>query len=234
MTPRIKNIAIILAAALILSAAAYQIYLRLPSSSAGNRKIIKYEVPFTTQSPFAKWSDSRQQDGCEEASALMAFSWAKGIKTIVPAQAEKEIIAASDWELKNYGNFRDTSADDTANRIIKGYFNYSNLSVKRNISAGDIIKALEAGKLVIIPANGRVLGNPYFTSPGPERHMLVITGYDYAKNEFITNDPGTRYGKDYRYGKDLLFNAIRDYPSDNGVTQAPITGNEKNIIIVSK
>jgi hypothetical protein len=191
-------------------------------------------VPFTTQSPFAEWSDMRQQDGCEEASALMAVSWAKKIKSIKPAQAKKDIIDSSDWQLEKYGNFRDTSVKDTAERIIKGFFNYSNISVKKIISADDIIKTLEAGRLVIVPASGRLLKNPYFTGTGPERHMLTIVGYDYKKKEFITNDPGTRYGKDYRYSKKILFKAIRDYPSDTGDAQAPITGNEKNIIIVSK
>lgn len=191
-------------------------------------------MPFTTQSPFAEWSDIRQEDGCEEASALMAVSWAKGISSIDPEQAKKEIIAASDWQLEKYGNFRDTSVADTANRIIEGYYNYSKVNVKNDISVDDIINELEDGNLVIIAANGRLLGNPYFTGAGPERHMLVVTGYDYNKKQFITNDPGTRYGKDYRYGKDVLFNAIRDYPSDNGKTQEPITGNEKNIIIISK
>lgn len=223
---------------LILSAAAYQIKINLPSASVvnlvGNLKTIKYDVPFTTQSPFAEWSDMRQQDGCEEASALMAVSWAKGITSIKQDQAKNDIIEASDFELQKYGNYRDTSVEDTAKRIIKGYFNYSNVTVKNNISADDIIKELAAGNLVIIPSNGRLLGNPYFTGAGPERHMLVITGYDYKKKQFITNDPGTRYGKDYRYGKDVLFNSIRDYPSDNGNTQEPITGNEKNIIIISK
>lgn len=223
---------------LILSIAAYQIKINLPSDSvvklAGNLKIIKNEVPFTTQSPFAEWSDMRQEDGCEEASVLMAVTWAKGITSIEPEQAKKEIIGASDWQLEKYGNFRDTSIEDTAKRIIEGYFNYSNVAVKNNISTDDIIKELAAGNLVIIPSNGRLLGNPYFTGAGPERHMLVITGYDYKKKQFITNDPGTRYGKDYRYGKDVLFNAIRDYPSDNGQTQEPIIDHQKNMIIVSK
>lgn len=238
MILRTKNIIIAVGALLVIAVAGYQINLSLHSSlevnSADNRKIIQFEVPFTTQSPFAEWSDARQQDGCEEVSVIMAVAWAKGIASLDPEQATKDIIAASDWQLEKYGNFRDTSIADTAQRILKGYFNYSKFSVKKNITVDDIIEALEGGDLVIIPANGRLLNNPYFTGAGPERHMLVIHGYDYKKKQFITNDPGTRYGKDYRYGKDLLFDAIRDYPSDTGDAQAPITGNEKNIIIISK
>ena len=32
---------------------------------------------------------------------------------------------------------------------------------------------LMAGKLVIVPAAGRQLGNPYYKAPGPVYHMLV-------------------------------------------------------------
>lgn len=221
---------------LFISTITYQIKTYSTSTLNSNTKkeIIKHDVPFTTQSPFAEWSDVRQEDGCEEASALMAVYWAKGITSIDPELAKKEIIAASEWQLEKYGNFRDTSVADTAKRIIKGYFKYTDISIKNNITINDIIIALEKDNIVILAANGRALGNQYFVSPGPERHMLVITGYDYQKMEFITNDPGTRNGKDFRYSKDVLENAIRDYPSDNGQTQEPIVGVQRNMIVVSK
>ena len=40
-------------------------------------KSVYYDVPFTSQAPLAEWDDPLQQDGCEEASSLMAASWAK-------------------------------------------------------------------------------------------------------------------------------------------------------------
>lgn len=237
MIKDIKKIVLVLALLPILAAASCQnnsAQTSVELDSAGLKKTIKNEVPFTAQAPFAEWSDARQQDGCEEASALMAVSWGKGVTSLDPTQAKKDIVGASDWELEKYGNFRDTSAQDTADRIIKGYFNYSNVSVKNGVTADDIVKVLEEGKLVIIPANGRLLGNPYFTGAGPERHMVVIIGYDYSKKQFITNDPGSRYGKGFRYGKTGLFNAIRDYPSDTGSAQTPIVDTPKNIIIIGK
>ena len=79
--------------------------------------------------------------------------------------------------------------------------------------------------------NGQLLHNPNFKQPGPERHMLVIIGFDPRKKQFITNDPGTRNGANYRYNYTTLYNAIRDYPTGYN---KPIKKVEKNIIIVGK
>jgi hypothetical protein len=59
--------------------------------------------------------------------------------------------------------------------------------------------------------------------------MLLLIGYDPRTREFITNDPGTRRGKGYRYQEDLLFRAIRDYRTGN---RLPIAGEAKTIIVV--
>ena len=59
----------------------------------------------------------------------------------------------------------------------------------------------------------------------------MIRGYDSDKGEFITNDPGTKRGELYRYDQDVLYNAIRDYPSGY---HKPITRIEKTMILVWK
>jgi len=79
-------------------------------------------------------------------------------------------------------------------RIIKGYFNYANAQFIANISIQDIINILKKHELLIMPTNGQLLSNPYFTPPGPERHNLLINDYDAQTKEFITNDPGTKNG----------------------------------------
>ena len=117
------------------------------------------------------------------------------------------------------------------NWVIKDYFNYQNAALKNNISQADIITELQKGNVVIATMNGQALGNPYFTPPGPITHMLLIRGYDSARNVFITNDPGTRHGELYEYDADILFNAIRAYPTGN---HEPITKVEKNVIVVWK
>ena len=188
-------------------------------------------VPFTSQAPFGGWSDLRQEDGCEEASSLMAMLCVKGKKEISKEEALKEILAISDFELEEYGSYMDTSASDTIKRILVAYFDYDEAELQYDIEAEDIIAELEKGNIVMAPFNGRKLGNPNFVAPGPERHMLLIIGYDYDKKEFITNDPGTRLGKGFRYDRDVLFTAIRDYATGENL---PIVGNRKAMIVLGR
>lgn len=201
-----------------------------PEGGESEADFIPLDVPFTPQAPFGEWKDPRQQDACEEASALMAVRWARGQK-LNQEEAKREILAISKYQSENFGEWRDTSAEDTLKRIIMDYFKYDKAEVKKIINIDDIIKEIEAGRVVIIPANGQKLGNPYFTSPGPERHMVVIKGYDEQKKEFITNDPGTRRGEGYQYKEKVLFSAIRDYPTGY---HAPIIKEEKVMIVIKK
>ena len=176
-------------------------------------KLILYDVPFTSQAPLGDWKDPRQQNGCEEASALMAIGWARGEKNIIPFVALQEIRAMADFEFEHYGEFRDTSAEDTAKRILGGYFGYSAAEVKKNISAEDIKWELYQGRVVIVPVNGQKLGNKFFTPPGPLEHMVFIRGYDLETKEFVVNDPGTKHGEGFRYSSSVLEEALQDYPT---------------------
>lgn len=190
-------------------------------------------VPFTSQAPFAQWSDSRQQDGCEEAGAVMAMAWVKDQKTLSKAEAKKAIINISDFELKKYGEYRDVSLEDLREWVFIDYFKYDAKKVRvvEKITLADIKKELAKGNLVLVPADGRALKNPYFTAPGPERHVLLIKGYDQKKKQFITNDAGTRRGENYRYSETVLFKAIRAYPTGYHL---PIKKVEKKMLVVEK
>ncbi|MFH0856775.1 MAG: C39 family peptidase [bacterium] len=190
---------------------------------------ILLDIPFTTQAPSADWKDPRQQDSCEEASALMAIKWIKGEK-LTPAEAEVKLLAISEWEKREYNNFHDTSAKDTMERIIKKYFKYDNVFVKKNITLDDIKEEICAGA-IIVPVDGQKLKNPYYTAPGPERHMIIIRGYDKKTEEFITNDPGTRRGENYRYGAQHFYDSIRDYPTGDHM---PIKEIKKAMIVIKK
>lgn len=96
---------------------------------------------------------------------------------------------------------------------MREYFSFHRYEMRENITKSDMIESLRDDSLVLVPLFGRELGNKYYTPPGPIPHMLVITGYDPVKKEFITNDPGTKYGEGYRYGEDTLFDAIWTYPT---------------------
>lgn len=184
-------------------------------------------VPFTSQAPFGDWQDEKQQDGCEEASVLMAIKWARK-EALNRDIALKEILAASDYLLKNYGEYRDTNLDAVLNWLIKDYFNYEQAEIKKDITLLDLITELENGRVIIAPMNGQALKNPNFTSPGPINHMLLIRGYDKNKKTFITNDPGTRNGELYEYPENILYSALRTYPT--GYNEENINP-EKNIIV---
>lgn len=203
-----------------------------PSPISFLKSKVLLEVPFVAQAPTGNWDDPRQQDGCEEAAAWMAVLWATGgdvPKTF--AKQEAKILEIADWEEKEYGSYHDTAAEDTVERIYKAYFGYEKVRVVDSIDVVNIKQELSAGNLVQVPADGRILANPNYTAPGPERHNLVIIGYDDATREFITNDNGTRRGKGYRYKYEVMLAAIRDYPTGDHL---PIMGVKKAMIIISK
>lgn len=189
---------------------------------------INLMMSFTAQAPFGDWKDPRQQDGCEEASSLVAIKWARKQK-FTKEEALVEIQSIAKYEEDKFGSYQDTSTKDTAERIIRGYFGYNNYRVEINIQLSDIIREITAGNAIIVPMNGQALGNPNYTAPGPDRHMLIIKGYDPIKKQIITNDVGTRQGENYAYDENVFYNSIRDYPTGNHL---PILGITKSMIIV--
>lgn len=183
----------------------------LPLSIALDSQSINYLVPFVSQAPLAQWDDPRQQDACEEAVVLMSMAWVRAEPSLSKEEWRDRILELADFQAEKYGEHRDTSLEDIIQRLFLDYFSYEKVRLEPVIKAEDIILELEKGNIVLIPANGQLLKNPNFTSPGPERHMVLIKGYDYSTKEFITNDPGTRNGANYRYDRDLLFEAIKPY-----------------------
>lgn len=207
---------------------ATEVQKRNPLESAA---LIMHDVPFTVQAPFAEWKDPRQQEGCEEASALMAVHWARGKRIESAEAARAEILAISKFQKDKFDNYHDTSAKDTAKWILEGFYKFTNYKIKPVASAEAIVNELAAGNVVIVPVNGRALKNTYFTQPGPQRHMLVVTGYDRKAGQFITNETGIKNGEGWRYDKDLFFEAIQDY--DTGY-HVPITTKPKVMITIAR
>jgi len=193
-------------------------------SQASLHAIKILRIPFTVQAPYAKWG-LPYQEACEEASMVMVGEYFKNNKTLrlEPAYADQEILKLVEWQKKNRGFYEDTTAAEVAS-ILKDYYglqarvvDYDPAVIKREVAAGHP---------VLLPAAGRKLGNPYFRRPGPLYHMLVVKGYQ--GNEFITNDPGTKRGENYRYQESALKRAVHDW---NG---GKVDKGQQVMVIVSK
>lgn len=193
-------------------------------------KLVLIDVPFTSQAPFRDWKDPRQQDGCEEASVLMTMKWANG-ETMTQQEALDEILKLSAFQEETYSEFHDTSAKDTFDWLVADYYEYTNAELRYDIGREDIIQALMDGYPVIVPVDGQKIGNKYYTQPGPERHMLVVIGYDPRKNEFITNDPGIGRGAQFRYPEKRFVSSLRDYSTGY---HAPFEAHRSAMIVIKK
>ena len=180
------------------------------------------DVPFTSQAPTANW-DETFKEACEEASALMVDYYYKN-KTLAPAVATAEILKMVDWQIKNFNGHFDLTVQQTA-EMIKNYFGYQKVEVLDNPTIDDIKFHLNKKRPVIVPAAGRELANPYFRTPGPLYHMLVIKGY--TENQFITNDPGTKRGENYLYDYEIIMNAMHDWNNSGEITEGA-----KRIIVI--
>jgi len=191
-------------------------------------KSILLEVPFFAQAPFGEWDNPIFQDACEEASIIMAMHWVNKT-SVTKEQAKQEILTLTGFEDRTYGPAIDRAAED-AIKIFKDYYNYENVFFRSGVGADDIKAEILKGNLVIVPLNGRILKNPYYTAPGPEHHMLVVIGYDGNKNEFITNDVGTRHGEKYRYSFARFEASLQDYPTGDDL---PFVPGQTAMIVVS-
>lgn len=196
-------------------------------------KLSKLEAPFVLQAPFANWVDPIFQGACEEASIVMAMNWINGVPALSPAESQKQILAIVEFENSTFGYNTDTDVF-AVQKIFQQFFKKQEVFVREDITIVDIKRELQKGNLILVPAFGQALGNPNYTTPGPVEHMLVVTGYDPATLEFITNDPGTRHGLDYRYNEKILFNAIWGYPSGPKSISAPTGTLKKAMIVVHK
>ena len=168
------------------------------------------DVPFTSQAPFANW-DELHEEACEEASIIMV-KYFLDEKNLSIQIAEKEIQDLVRFQIKKYGDYKDSNAEQTAKLYSDFYGQPKNelkMKVVYDFEKKDLKKYLARGYPIIVPAAGRLLGNPNFTPPGPLYHNLVLIGYE--DNNIITNDPGTKRGQSYKYNINVLYEAIHDF-----------------------
>jgi hypothetical protein len=179
-------------------------------------------VTFFPQAPYGVW-DELHSEACEEASMIMVDSYFDNTPLALNTM-EQAILNSVKWQEQN--NYTvDVSARQVVD-ILKTLYDRDSTLIT-DVTAKSIKDEIDKGNLVIVPAAGRLLGNPYFSGQGPLYHMLVVRGYDDSKNEFITNDPGTKRGEAYRYSYSTLIHAIHDWPKE-GLGQDRVTEAEMN------
>jgi len=166
-------------------------------------------VPFTVQAPNGIW-DAPYDEACEEASMLMTGRFLQG-RTIRDASDANDAILQLTAYVKQRGYAIDMTAEETA-KVLAEFYEVKT-EVVYDFTWDQIKTAIVAGHPVIIPAAGQQLKNPHFQTPGPRYHMLVVKGYN--ATQVITNDPGTKFGADYAYSYDVLFNASHDWNGGN-------------------
>lgn len=194
-------------------------------------------VPFTSQSPYASWDDLHNE-ACEEAVLIMAKYWIDN-KELNKETAEQEILDSVAWQEKNFGGHYDLQVLDIVD-LARRYFNIEKIFYSSVESISDIKYQLSKGNLVIAPMAGRLLDNPYYKSPGPPYHAVVVKGYN--NKEIITNDPGTRRGADFPYSYDNFLESIHDWPYELGESSElnknqraqEVLKGEKVMIVVEK
>lgn len=179
-------------------------------------------VPFMLQAPKQNW-DMPYQEACEEASLLMVRGFLQGKTADFGVdEADRQIL-----DLVAYEESKGYAPDVTLRRlgeIAEAKFGFRPV-VKKVTSIDEVKNAIANGYPVIVPASGKALQNPNFRNGGPPYHMVVAKGY-LVDGRIVTNDPGTRKGKDYVYGASLFFNAIHDW------NEGDVPNGEKIILVL--
>lgn len=212
------------------------------SSIINLKSSILLPVPFTPQAPTGNWDKIHNED-CEEASVIMAAVYfgvlspsspiegrmpngQERLSKLDPVFVEQQLTKLTDWEMASFGYNLDINSEEVVKMITANY----SLQTKiiKDFTEETIKKELAQNHLVLLPANGRLLGNPNYKQPGPKYHMLVLRGY--TTSSIITNDPGTKNGQNYPYSFDTLYNANGNW--DHDTNKVDLT--RKNIIVVWK
>ncbi len=201
MLPRI----ILLGIALLAAGFGYKYTHDLPEKT-------EVPVPFTSQAPDSIWSEP-WQNACEETSIVMINNFYEG-DDLTKDEAREEILAV--FNLKKEDSY------DESMQTIADIVNSSELPWKAEVvedpTLEDLKAELAAHRPILAPVYARKLTNPYYADGGPDYHVVVLTGYDDTTQEFLSHDPGTEQGEDFRYAYDEFMGAIHDFLSTDDYT----------------
>jgi len=183
-------------------------------------------ISFTPQAPFGNWSQP-WQDACEESSIVMVDAFYNN-KQLSVSSARDAIKLTLEIKEKVFGKSYDENAQEIAD-IINKFLNWE-ARVVSNPTIDQMKQELDAGRPIILPTNGQRLNNPNFLNGGPDYHVIVLSGYDDVRQVFISQDPGTKHGRNYEYSFETIMSAMHDWVSgkmnDGGYQVAVFTQKE--------
>jgi hypothetical protein len=164
-------------------------------------------VPFISQAPKGVW-DAIHEDACEEASLIMLQAYLSDEPSISTDEAEERIQALVAKQMEIFGYFESTEAAKVV-ELMSAFYGQDKLEVLPLESIDDLKGQIANGYPVLVPADGQVLENPFFSGDGPPYHMVVVKGF--TDTHIITNDPGTKRGADFLYTYENFMDAVHDW-----------------------
>lgn len=170
------------------------------------------DVPFTVQAPYNSWRSQPFRDACEEATIIMAENYYTG-EELTTQYVRRRILDFAAYEKKYFGFHQDTDAFHTKRLIDEQSKIWGTLA--HNPTIDQIKEQIDLGRPVIHIAYSPLLKNPYFRVGMNPYHVLLIVGYDDDRSEFVTHDPGTRFGKNYRYPMEHIIDSNHDFQKPN-------------------
>ncbi len=204
----IQSIGSVGLAFIILAGLGYGVYRIAESKSQPSPSAKNLPVPFTTQAPEADWREP-WQNACEETAVIMADSFYKNKKRLTADEARQRILEIMKLKEDGFGQSQDESMERIAEIVNRADLGWT-ASVVADPELNAIKEEIAQGRPVIAPVDARLLdGDPYAGTL--DYHVLVISGYDDRSEEFIVQDPGTKKGRNERYGYESFYKAINDY-----------------------
>ena len=136
-----------------------------------------------------------------------------GRRQIKDTKAAEQILRLVSIENNHFGSNKDNNVKEIA-EVIDLFLPWE-AKVVLDPTVADIKKEIDEGRPVIMPVFGEPLDNPYYQSEQIDYHVFVISGYDETTKEFVTQDPATPQGLDFRYSYDTIMDAMHDFLPNN-------------------
>lgn len=160
-------------------------------------------TPFISQAPLGDWK-APWAEYAEEAVILMIDMTGEELSSA--RFLSTELLNLDRWITNHFGFTPSLSAEQTMEVITEHLGKEAFLT--EELTESSLKAFLDQGNLIVLPVNGISLENPHYSKPGPEHHILLVTGY--TENGFITHDPGTSYGENFVYNTKTLIASIQD------------------------